>query len=103
MIWKKAIYQVPQRHSSHIFGTLIVQTNLLPEKAFLDTSDWHEQRTLDHLPSFLERFSSTSGHTRNLSVVSKQKGAPHTIIVTSSGLRAADITRFDLPYALHRD
>lgn len=64
------------------------------EKAFRDTSGWEYRRLLKDFPGFLEHYSSKSQQTRNLSVASKKKGAPHTIVITSAGLRAADVTRF---------
>lgn len=48
------------------------------------------------LPGFLEHYCSKSQQPKNLSIASKKKGAPHTIVVTSAGLRAADVTRFVL-------
>ena len=66
------------------------------EKAFRDTTGWEKQRLLEDLPNFLEYYSSKSQQKKNLSMASKKKGAPHTIVVTSAGLRAADITRLSL-------
>jgi len=63
------------------------------EKAFLDTSSWAKPRELSSLPEFLEHYSTTPGKAKNLSSSSKLKGAPHTIVVTGAGLRAADLTR----------
>lgn len=65
------------------------------EKAFLDTSGWGRQRDLQNLPDFLEHYASTSGQTKRLSTASKLKGAPHTIVVTGAGLRAADMARYE--------
>lgn len=66
------------------------------EKAFRDTSGWENRRLLKDLPGFLEHYSSKSQQAKNLSIASKSKGAPHTIVVTSAGLRAADVTRYVL-------
>ncbi|KAK2590754.1 Protein cms1 [Conoideocrella luteorostrata] len=55
-----------------------------------DTTSWQESRTLDHLPSFLERFSEGE---ESLKRTPKKKGSPHTLIVAGAGLRAADIVR----------
>jgi len=56
-----------------------------------DTTSWDKSRTLDSLPGFLEKFS---GNSTKLWSASKKNGAPHTIIVTAAGLRAAEIARF---------
>lgn len=66
------------------------------EKAFRDTSGWEGQRLLKDLPGFLEHHSSKLPQSKNLSTASKKKGAPHTIVITSAGMRAADVTRFVL-------
>ncbi|KAI9875236.1 MAG: hypothetical protein M1830_008718 [Pleopsidium flavum] len=65
----------------------------IPEKAFIDTSSWAKPRKLSSLAEFLEHYSTISGQAKNLSSSSKLKGAPHTIVVTGAGLRAADLTR----------
>jgi protein CMS1 len=59
--------------------------------AIRDTTSWDKPRTLDTLPSFLEKFS---GNSTKLWSASKKNGTPHTIIVTAAGLRAADIARY---------
>ena len=58
--------------------------------ALVDTTEWTEARTLDRLPSFLEKFSEGSD---NLHRAPEENGSPHTIVVTATGLRAADLTR----------
>ncbi|PMD46395.1 hypothetical protein L207DRAFT_507308 [Hyaloscypha variabilis F] len=62
----------------------------IPANAIQDTTSWDKPRTLDSLPGFLEKFS---GNSTKLWAASKKNGAPHTIIVTAAGLRAADIAR----------
>ena len=64
------------------------------EKAFLDTSDWGKSRLLHDLPGFLDRYCCREGQKNGLSLASEKMGAPHTIVVTSAGLRAADIIRY---------
>ena len=59
--------------------------------ALQDTTSWNKPRTLETLPGFLEKFS---GNSTKLWSASKKNGAPHTIIVTAAGLRAAEIARF---------
>jgi protein CMS1 len=58
------------------------------EKAIFDTASWERPRDLENLPAFLEHFAGDS-----LSAASKAKGTPHTLVIASAGLRAADITR----------
>ncbi|MCJ1367701.1 hypothetical protein MMC16_006835 [Acarospora aff. strigata] len=77
----------------HIPGKELIVCFVDAEKAFLDSSSWDKPRDLSSLPAFLEHFAATSGHTHSLSKASKLKGAPHTIVVTGAGLRAADLTR----------
>ncbi|KID89363.1 DNA/RNA helicase, DEAD/DEAH box type [Metarhizium guizhouense ARSEF 977] len=55
-----------------------------------DTTSWQENRTLDNLPGFLEKFSEGE---ESLKKVPKKKGSPHTLIVAGAGLRAADMVR----------
>ena len=62
-----------------------------PANAIYDTSEWQQDRMLQQLPLFLEHFSP--GKLR-LATASPKNGAPHTIVVTSAGLRAANITRY---------
>jgi protein CMS1 len=62
-----------------------------PANAIQDTTSWDKPRTLASLPSFLEKYS---GNSTKLWSASKKNGAPHTIIVTAAGLRAADIARY---------
>ncbi|KAJ9641475.1 Protein cms1 [Coniosporium apollinis] len=64
-----------------------LEDRYLPERAIRDTSTWEEQRDLEHLPAFLEEFG------KGLKEAPKAKGSPHTLVVTSAGLRAADLTR----------
>lgn len=49
---------------------------------------------LKDLPGFLEHYSSRGGGHKFLSSSPEQAGSPHTIVVTSAGLRAADIARY---------
>jgi len=65
----------------------------IPERAFRDTSGFQQRRMIHHLPEYLEQFASREGQSKNLSTASKKPGTPHTIVITSAGLRAADVTR----------
>ena len=62
-------------------------------KAFRDTTEWQKPRTLADLPDFLEHFFTASAQAPSMTSAPKQKGSPHTIVVTGAGLRAADLTR----------
>jgi protein CMS1 len=53
-----------------------------------DSTSWTEPRTTDNLSAFLKKQASSLKPTP-----SKPAGAPHTIVVTASGIRAADICR----------
>ncbi|KAG5928216.1 csm1-like protein [Claviceps africana] len=53
-------------------------------------TEWRRDRTLANLPAFLENFS---GGREKLTEIPEDEGSPHTLIVTSAGLRAADICR----------
>jgi protein CMS1 len=55
-----------------------------------DSSSFKEDRTLPNLPQFLEKFTEKP---EILAKTPKANGAPHTIVVTSGGLRAANIVR----------
>lgn len=60
--------------------------------AVKDTTSWTKTRTAENLPEFLEAFAEDP---KALSEASKEKGAPHTIVVTGAGLRAADLVRYE--------
>ncbi|KAF1809878.1 hypothetical protein P152DRAFT_476015 [Eremomyces bilateralis CBS 781.70] len=60
----------------------------IPSKAIFDTTVWQEDRTVDQLPNFLEKFAEDK-----LSVCPKPNGSPHTLVLAMAGLRAADLAR----------
>ncbi|KAG9231675.1 U3-containing 90S pre-ribosomal complex subunit-domain containing protein [Amylocarpus encephaloides] len=62
----------------------------IPATSIQDTTSWDRDRTLDNFPGFLEKFA---GNSTKLWSASKKNGAPHTIVVTAAGLRAAEIAR----------
>lgn len=70
----------------------------LIESAFQDTSDWTKSRLLEYLPEFLDHYCSLSGVSKNLATASKKLGAPHTLVIVSAGLRAANIARLVFPF-----
>ena len=62
----------------------------LPSKAFADTTSFSQDRIAANLPVFLEKFSAEGKD--GLSAC-KEKAMPHTLVVTSSGMRTADLHR----------
>lgn len=70
----------------------------VPVAGIKDTTNWSLERTAEHLPAFLEEYSKprrgAGKHAkRKLSHAFVEKGAPHTLVIAGSGLRAADLTR----------
>jgi protein CMS1 len=59
--------------------------------AIKDTTSFQKPRTLENLPEFLEKFA---GEKEKLDQATKVFGAPHTIVVSAAGLRAADAVRY---------
>ncbi|KAK1758523.1 U3-containing 90S pre-ribosomal complex subunit-domain containing protein [Echria macrotheca] len=56
-----------------------------------DTTAWEKPRSLENLAEFLEKFAEEP--KKQLEEAPKSNGAPHTLIVASAGLRAADVVR----------
>ncbi|MCJ1263315.1 hypothetical protein MMC22_003185, partial [Lobaria immixta] len=75
------------------FSSVELEDLHLPESAFQDSSDWTKPRLLEYLPKFLDHYSSLSGISKNLATASKKPGAPHTLVIVSAGLRAANVAR----------
>ncbi|KAI4870299.1 U3-containing 90S pre-ribosomal complex subunit-domain containing protein [Hypoxylon rubiginosum] len=75
------------------FGTDLTPVELsrldISPSYITDTSSFLKARSLDNLPEFLEQFADP----KKLGEAPKTNGSPHTLIVTSAGLRAADIVR----------
>ena len=68
--------------------------NILVENAFRDTSEWMKPRNLIYLTEFLEDHCFKHGGIHSISSAFEKSGAPHTLFITLSGLRAADATRY---------
>ncbi|KAJ5152967.1 Protein CMS1 [Penicillium canariense] len=62
----------------------------VPDSAFVDTTSFSDSRSLDKLPDFLKMFSPKGA---DLSKASKNKGTPHTLVISAAALRAADVVR----------
>lgn len=80
-----------KRHLGDL-STVELDGKYLPTTAFLNTSEFDESRTLLSVPSFLRQF--TPGGGEELMTTVEAISSPHTLFVASSGLRAADLTRF---------
>ncbi|CAK7203780.1 Protein cms1 [Sporothrix eucalyptigena] len=74
----------------------------VPQSAFVDTSSYEKDRTLENLADFLEdmapltetgKAGSKGKGKQIMQTAPEQKGAPHTIVVTGAGMRAADLVR----------
>jgi hypothetical protein len=67
----------------------------MPLKAFLNTSEFESTRNLSTLPQYIEKF--TPGGRDELKDTVEATSSPHTLFIASSGIRAADLTRFVEP------
>ncbi|KAH8719402.1 U3-containing 90S pre-ribosomal complex subunit-domain containing protein [Phaeosphaeriaceae sp. PMI808] len=65
-----------------------LEDQFIPARTVRDSTSWAEPRSSDKLSAFLAKQCSTLKPTPNKAV-----GAPHTIVVTASGIRAADVCR----------
>lgn len=63
----------------------------VPVQAFQDTTSFEQVRKLAQLPDFLKVYSPEKG--ARLGSASEDKGSPHTLVIASAGLRAADLVR----------
>ncbi|KAL2037910.1 hypothetical protein N7G274_009385 [Stereocaulon virgatum] len=86
------VAQRTKRFSSDL-SSVELEDRHIPETAFRNTSEWKMLRTLQNMPDFLDRYSTRIEGGKSLSTASKKPGSPHTLVITSAGLRAADITR----------
>ncbi|OAL05701.1 hypothetical protein IQ06DRAFT_265975 [Phaeosphaeriaceae sp. SRC1lsM3a] len=65
-----------------------LEDKFIPARTVRDSTSWSEPRTTDKLSAFLKQQCTTLQ-----AVPKKPVGAPHTIVVTASGIRAADLCR----------
>lgn len=72
---------------------LLILADLQIASSIIDSTTWCEQRDLDHLPGFIENFTTYNAKDILLNEAARDKGSPHTLVVTGAGLRAADLTR----------
>lgn len=87
------------------FGTDLSPVELsdlyISANAIRDTTTFTATRTKENLPDFLEEFAAEDGKEgkekeeakKRLGGAPPKNGAPHTIVVTGGGLRAADLVR----------
>lgn len=71
-------------------STIELEEKYLPTKSFQNTTTFESPRTGANLPAFLEQFSKTQEEEPSMS---DETGTPHTIVITPSGIRTADLTR----------
>lgn len=101
----------PQLLADHVarqtkrFGTDLSPVELsdlyISANAIRDSTDFTKTRTKENLADFLEQFAAAEGkegqekekETKRLGEAPPKNGAPHTIVVTGGGLRAADLVR----------
>lgn len=83
------VAQQTRKYESDL-SSLELEDRYIPASSIQNTTSWDKSRTLENLPGFLEKFSN---NPTRLWSASKKNGAPHTIIVTAAGLRAADLAR----------
>ncbi|KAL6712405.1 Protein cms1 [Coniothyrium glycines] len=65
-----------------------LEDKFISARTVKDSTNWTEARTTDKLSAFLKKQSESLKATP-----SKPCGAPHTLVVTASGIRAADVCR----------
>ncbi|KAK1141629.1 Protein cms1 [Aspergillus melleus] len=82
--------QKAKRHNKELTAVELGDLSV-PDTAFLDTSSFGEARQLGQLPAFIKAFNPTKGS--DPSKASMEKGTPHTLVVSSAALRAADVVR----------
>ena len=63
----------------------------VPQSAFADSTQWPGLRIATKLPDFLE--SATGLSRKELQNAAPESGAPHTLVLCSAAIRAADMTR----------
>ncbi|KIW96527.1 uncharacterized protein Z519_03596 [Cladophialophora bantiana CBS 173.52] len=67
-----------------------LENRYLPAKAFLDTTSYDKDRVAANLPDFLVRFSIDG---KDQLSTCDQVATPHTLVLTVSGIRTADLMR----------
>ncbi|KAF2877101.1 U3-containing 90S pre-ribosomal complex subunit-domain containing protein [Massariosphaeria phaeospora] len=65
-----------------------LEDKFIPSYTIKDSSSWKEPRTLNNFAAFLKRQAGKLEPSPETS-----RGAPHTLVITASGIRAADVCR----------
>lgn len=67
----------------------------IPERAITDTTSWDKARSTENITGFMEQFAGSRRNKKGQKLLHapEEKGSPHTLIVASAWLRAADLTR----------
>jgi protein CMS1 len=81
--WRTSLFLVRTKSFLDNDANLIVLA-----RTVRDSTSWTEPRITDNLSAFLKKQCMTLEPTPK-----KPVGAPHTIVVTASGIRAADLCR----------
>jgi len=89
--WTTAI----KKHKGDL-STIELEDESLPAKVFTDTTDFSETRLVKNLPTFLEQY--TKGGGEELKACAQETGRPHTILLTSSAIRAQALLQQVRPY-----
>ncbi|KAF2184833.1 hypothetical protein K469DRAFT_578409 [Zopfia rhizophila CBS 207.26] len=76
------------RHYGKELSSVELEDRFLPARTIQDTSSWDKPRNLENLAGFLKSQCAKIEPTPN-----KPTGAPHTLVITASGIRAADTFR----------
>ena len=80
-----------KRHLGDL-STVELDQKYLPSTAFLNTSAFDASRKQSTLPEYIKKF--TLGGEDELKDTTGATSSPHTLVIASSGIRAADLTRF---------
>ncbi|KAF2205946.1 hypothetical protein GQ43DRAFT_436541 [Delitschia confertaspora ATCC 74209] len=84
------------RHYGKELSTVELEDKFIPARFIQDSSSFSKPRTLENLAEFLK-----SQNSKSMTPTPKTpSGAPHTLVITASGIRAADAFRSlrnDLP------
>lgn len=71
-------------------SSLELEDQYLPTKAFRDTTAFDKTHVAPNLPDFLEKFTENG---KDALVHCEEGSGPHTLVITSSGIRTADVAR----------
>ena len=83
--------QTTKKHIGATSTAVELDDKAFPARYVLDTTSFPDLHSTANLPAFLETFSP--GGKDALSVSSETNGTPHTLVITASGLRAAELAR----------